>query len=143
MIIPSLALLSGIGAASLIEMEKTSLAGKLFNIVVITVILFFSTVFSFYKVKDYYSISQQLLSVAKVIRTVTPEEAIVATDRDGDTTLLYLSDRKGFPALTHDPATLKQKGIQYIITTNKEKGQQLQQQFKAIFENEEVFLFRL
>jgi len=41
------------------------------------------------------------------------------TDRSGDTTLLYLSDRKGAPAVYKSIEELTELGYRYLVTSNE------------------------
>ena len=141
-ILPTVAIACGVGIGFLYE-EKKSFTHSLLTSAAVLVVLIFSFLFSYYKVKDYYWTDPDLLNVAKTLNTVTESGSKIVTDRDGDTTLLYLADRKGYAAVTEDLGGLKNKGMQYFITLHKEVADKVRKQYKVIFENDKMFVFKL
>ena len=142
MILPPLAIFVGLGSAFILQQKKLFHNVYLSTIAVV-VILGFSAAMSFYQVKGFYHVSDDLVSIAKVIRTITPPDAHIVTDRDGDTTLLYLADRKGYPAVTEDLAGLKTKGMQYLVTAKADVADKVKLEYEMIFANDQVFIFKL
>ncbi|OGK20330.1 hypothetical protein A3C23_02880 [Candidatus Roizmanbacteria bacterium RIFCSPHIGHO2_02_FULL_37_13b] len=142
LILPSLAMLIGIGFGNIFH-EKRLFSNQIFNISTVIVILGFSFAFSYYKVKDYYSTDPNLIKIAKIVNTVTASNVKIVTDRDGDTTLLYLADRKGVAAVYEDLSIFKNNGFKYFVTLHKEIADEVKKQYKTIFENDQVFIFKL
>ncbi|HLL61068.1 MAG TPA: glycosyltransferase family 39 protein, partial [Candidatus Nitrosocosmicus sp.] len=105
MILPSLAIFCGIGINFIFNKQKL-FSSILLNIVTVVFILISSFYFSYFKVKDYYAYNYDLVNIAKIINTLTSQEDHIITDTNGDTTLLYLSDRKGYPAITDELSIL-------------------------------------
>jgi len=140
---PAIALAIGLGVGLIIESTKTFLH-PVFTVPIIIAIFSASFLFSWYQVKGYYVIPQDLLLMAKIIQTFTkPTDKIVA-DRMGDTTLLYLSDRKGAPLLYRQPEEMKKMGYQYILTDKREIIDKLVLlKFEKLFENNQFALFAL
>jgi hypothetical protein len=103
----------------------------------------FSFFFSYYQVKDFYFYNFDQVNVAKIIKTLTEPNAKIVTDTTGDTTLMYLSDRRGYPATTADLDILKRNGMQYFITMKKEAADRLRSKYKLIFDSEKVYIFKL
>ncbi|MFZ2026107.1 MAG: hypothetical protein WAV30_02355, partial [Microgenomates group bacterium] len=61
-----------------------------------------------------------------------------------DTTLLYLSDRKGAPLLYRSIEEIQQMGYSYILTDKKEIVEQLvEKNYTKLFENSQFALFKL
>ena len=83
--------------------------------------------------------------MSKIIKDLTRKEDKIVTDTIGDTTLLYLSERRGSPAVYADLGVLKNKGYSYFVTLNKELTQQILKEtnFSLIFENDKFSIFRL
>ncbi len=139
---PGIAVAVGMGAQTLI----TSIA--FLNSFVSTVAVFIlfgaSFFFSYFQVKDYYHVPQDLLQMANIIKTFSqPSDKIVA-DRMGDTTLLYLSDRKGSPLLYREPEEFKSMGYSYVLADKKEIIEKLKTApYKVLFENSQFALFAL
>jgi len=140
-IFPGVALAVGLGAAALIE---SSSFAKFITVPAVVMLFIGSFFFSYFQVKDYYNIPQDLLLMANIIKTFTlPSDKIVA-DRMGDTTLLYLADRRGMPLLYREPDQLKADGYRFILTDKQEIIQKLKDQAtKVLFENAQFALFAL
>ncbi|OGK56953.1 hypothetical protein A3J15_03300 [Candidatus Roizmanbacteria bacterium RIFCSPLOWO2_02_FULL_38_10] len=141
-ILPALAIMTGVGFGAIIT-EKRIFSNRILIIITMIIIFGFSFAFSYYKVKDYYSTDPNLIKIAKIINTVTPPNAKIVTDRDGDTTLLYLADRKGVAAVYEDLSIFKNKGFKYFVTLHEEIATEVKKQYKTIFENDQVFIFKL
>lgn len=143
LILPALAAFVGIGIQ-----ETLNYAGNEFNrwiaYFIILLTLVFSLFFSYYHVRDYYNYSTDLVQEADIIQALTKPTDWVVTDTTGDTTLLYLADRKGAPALYKDEITLKQLGYSYLVIFNKDYSNQLKEKgLTTVFENDKLTLFRL
>ncbi len=143
-LLPGLALMVGLGTAYVLQNTK------IFIHPVITWSLVFalyglSLFFSFYRVQDYYHTPDDLPPIANVIKTITSPKDKIVTDRLGDTTLLYLADRKGAPAIYKDWATLKSLGYSYIVTMNRELIDKTKAEgsYRAVFENDKFAMFKL
>ncbi|MBP9691045.1 glycosyltransferase family 39 protein [Candidatus Woesebacteria bacterium] len=133
---PMISLLSGVGIAHMFEFTKKQLHhALLYPTVVLLVVL--AWLFSYYKVQDYYYYPQDLPRIAELIKIFTSPEDHIVTDRSGDTTLLYLADRKGAPAIYKDLSELKALGYKYVVTANKELSDKYKEQgFAVVVENE-------
>ncbi len=143
MILPAIAIFIGIGVSFFFKGGDLFL-GRPLNFVVICALLAFSVGMSYEKVKDYYHVSEDLVQIGNIIQTITPPGSLLVTDRDGDTTLLYLSDRKGFPATTEPLAKLKSEhGAEYFVTAKTEVAEEVKKEFKLIFQGDNVFIFKL
>lgn len=145
LILPPLAIFSGIGASTILSNRKIFIH-PLLSSFLIGILLTFSFFFSYYyKVKDFYTYPKDLNFMAKIIQTFTsPNDKIVA-DRMGDTTLLYLSDRKGSPQLSGTAAQLKESGYKYVLTDQKKSIEQLsnEKSVSVIFQNNQFALLKL
>jgi hypothetical protein len=142
LILPVLAIFTGVGINFFLT-EKRIFFNLLLNILFIIVLLGFSWFFSFYQVRDFYSYSQDLVNIAKIVKTLIPAEAKIVTDTTGDTTLLYLSERRGYPAPTTDFETLKKQGMEYFVTMNGKVADDLKEKFQLIFDSDKVYIFKL
>lgn len=144
-IFPALTLFTGVGVSLVYHNRRIY-----FHPILTGALILFMFVLSFYmsyyyKVKDFYTYPEDLTLMARIIDTFTrPEDRIVA-DRMGDTTLLYLSDRKGSPMYYGDAETLVRDGYSYVLTDRKEIITELKSNDKhrILFENDQFTLFRL
>ncbi|MBP9797550.1 glycosyltransferase family 39 protein [Candidatus Woesebacteria bacterium] len=145
LILPALAVFAGIGIAMIYENKKTFTHPFLVSIIVVG-LLGFSWLMSYETVKGYYGYSEQLIQTAKIIDTITPKDALVITESVGDTTLLYNARRRGMPSTADTLPKLKERGMQYFVTTSDEtiaKTQKENPEYEIIFKNDGVSIFKL
>jgi hypothetical protein len=144
-ILPPLAMFAGIGAALFLRDRKNFLHPVIvYPLVVLLTAL--SVMFSYYyKVKDFYTYPEDLNQMAKILNTFTKPGDKIITDRLGDTTLLYLADRRGAPMLYKTIEQLKTDGYTYYMTDKKEIITDLKskKQYQVLFENSQFVLFKL
>ncbi|OGK38103.1 hypothetical protein A3F60_00475 [Candidatus Roizmanbacteria bacterium RIFCSPHIGHO2_12_FULL_39_8] len=143
LILPTLAIFVGLGAGFLYSLKKY-LVFPLLTFAITGGLFVLSFYFSYFRVKDYYNYPSDITQIAKIINSLSLNSDKIVTDTTGDTTLLYLANRKGAPALYKDPKTLGQLGYAYMIIFNKDYIVQLKQEnFKSIFENDKFTMFKL
>lgn len=143
-ILPAIALSIGLGVETLLK-KNNIFFSNFINIPIIILIFTLSFFFSYYKVKDFYYYPPELPQIASIINELTSPEDKIITDRSGDTTLLFLADRKGAPSIYKDPEELKKIGYRYLTTTNKDTIEKLkiEKKYQIIFENNYFALFKL
>jgi hypothetical protein len=142
LILPVLATMVGLGVGFIFG-HKKEFINPIFISILVFFIFGFSFYFSYFKVVDYYSYSQELVQEANIINSLTDPKDLIVTDRTGDTTLLYLSDRRGAPSIFKDPIDLKKLGYKYLITSSEGEINIMKPDFKIVFENEKFTLFKL
>lgn len=141
-ILPAVALITGLGIAQVLD-SKSSF-NKVLAYPVIIGVIGLSFVFSYYRVKDYYNYSQDLVQIAKLIDTFTNENDLIVTDTTGDTTLLYLADRKGAPATYKNIPELKKTGYSYFVTNKKDVSEDLKKQgYTILVDNDKISIIKL
>lgn len=141
MIIPAMTLLVGAGAGLIMRQKKWSF--YVVRLGTVFLLLTISFLFSFYQIKGNYVQSDDVLLSADVIRSLTGKDDIIVTDTMGDTTLLYLSDRRGFPAPYKEFPLLKAQGAKYFMTLNTDYRRSLKDKYELVFDNDHVLLFAL
>jgi 4-amino-4-deoxy-L-arabinose transferase-like glycosyltransferase len=142
MILPPLAIFIGLGMNFIVNNIKNFLNPVIIYLVIF-IIFGLSFLFSYYKVREYYTYPMDLIQIAKITQTLTKETDKIVTDRTGDTTLLYLMNRKGAPAVYMDPEELKKLGYNYLLTQNMEYLKNLKESYQVIFENNSFGLLKL
>jgi len=144
LILPALAIFAGIGIETLVNQQKLFI-NYFFSGILIIGILALSWFFSYYTVRNYYSYSQDLISIAKIVKSLTLPDDKIVTDTIGDTTLLYLADRKGYPAPIQEFPILKEKGMKYFVTMQSDvkTSMKKEKKYHLIFENEKFAIFEL
>ena len=142
LILPVFAVTIGPGVSFIFDHRK-----EFINLIFVSILVFFifgfSFYFSYFKVADYFLYSQELVQEANIINSLTGSEDKVVTDRTGDTTLLYLSDRRGAPSIFREPIELKKLGYKYLITSSTDEIRIMKPDFEIVFENEKFTLFKL
>lgn len=142
LILPALAIFAGIGIDHIFKNKKVF--SPVASYIGIPIILGLSWFFSFYNVRNYYNYSTELVQTANIVSSLTAPEDLVVTDTTGDTTLLYLSGRRGAPAVYKDPVELKEKGYKFVTTNNSGMVEQLTENgFELVFQNEKFAIFKL
>jgi 4-amino-4-deoxy-L-arabinose transferase-like glycosyltransferase len=145
-IFPVLAIFAGIGIGFFFKERKNAFINPLFMYPLIMFIMVLGWSFSYYyKIKGNYNYPQDLNQMAKIIDTFTRPTDKVITDRMGDTTLLYLADRKGAPMLYHTLEQLKGQGYSYYMTDQKGIISTLKEEkkYQLLFENNQFAFFKL
>lgn len=136
-LLPAFALFIGAGASWIIQNGQLFIH-PLITYATIIVTFAFAFSFSYYRVKDFYGYPQDLVQIANVIKTLTKPTDKIVTDRLGDTTLLYLADRRGSPAIHKNLTELKNDGYKYLVTQSKDKMKELKEQgYVFLFENDQ------
>ena len=144
LIFPALAGLVGVGV-SLFSTQNKIFISQVVSFVLIVALFVFSFVMSFYLVKGYYGVSQEQVNEGRVIRDLTPPGSKIVTDTNGDTTLLYLSEREGAPSVFKSIEELKKSGYKYFITGNYDviKAKKKEGVYPVVFENNQFAIFAL
>jgi hypothetical protein len=144
LILPAVALAIGCGVSFLIKNVKTTIHPAILYAVLVT-IMASSFFFSYYKVRDYYNYPSELPQIAKIVQTLTDSHDKIITDRLGDTTFLYLIDRKGSASIYKDLEEMKKNGYKYLVTMNQDtiKNVKSKYAYRVVFENSTFTLFEL
>ncbi len=145
LILPTVALFAGLGAAQLVK----SAHDWKFQVIAYGIIacsLVASWFISWDKVYHYYYSLSDIPQFAKIVQTFTKPTDRIVVDTGGDTTALYAFDRKGSPGIYGGVAEMKEKGYGYLFTYNHTTADSLQKEdptIKRIFENDRFVLFKL
>lgn len=144
LIFPALAIFVGLGISFILNLPRNFLSPFIIYPAILGIMLF-SMVVSYEKVKDYYSYSSDLVNMARIIDTLTKPDDKLVTDTTGDTTLLYLTDRRGAPAVFKGLPELRDKGYNYFVTMNGQVIEAVKKEtkFQVVFENDKFALFKL
>ena len=144
LILPSLAIFVALGTNFIYKNYKLFIFPPI-TAAIILLIFLFSFLVSYSKVKNYYNYSNDLVSIANVIKDFSSKDDKIVTDTEGDTTLLYLADRRGAPVVFKDLNKLKKDGYAYFITSKQDFSSSLKSkgEFILMFENEKFAIFKL
>ena len=141
LIMPSVAIFYGLGAAYLLSRVRSKLLGRI-TLVVLTGIAFY---FSWNQVKDYFNINNwAIVRTGQVVDRLTPKDALMIAPYDGDTSFLYQTKRKGWPAFEHSTEDLMKLGADYLVIVNpKPQDFDLDKKFKLVSKTNEYILVNL
>lgn len=143
-ILPAIAIMIGLGTAFIVQNRKLFI-NQYVTYIVLFFVFSFSIGMSYYKVRDFYYYPPEFPNIGKVMSYLTKPEDKIVTDRSGDTTLLYVIDRRGSPALYKDLEAFKSDGYKYFLSTNEDKTKEVKEsnQYKLIFESDKFAIFEL
>lgn len=144
LVMPTVAIVFGLGASVLYTNEKRLFGIPLGKLLVILGIM--SMLYTGWgAVKDYFNINNRaIITAGEAVDNLTPKDALIVAPYDGDTTLLYHTKRKGWPAFQADLPDLIALGADYLLLLNpKEEHQEIGKQYKIVAETNEYLLFDL
>ncbi len=146
LILPAIAIAVGRGVAFVKE-NKQLFVNQFIMWTICGVTTLAALLFSWYRVQEFYRVPNDLVQIARVITSLTNKNDLIVTDRLGDTTLLYLSDRRGAPSKYKPLEELKNLGYSYYVTQNREEIAILKEQDyykdRVVFENTRGDVFAL
>lgn len=144
LVLPVIALFVGMGVSFIIK-NSTLFVSPFIITSIIGIIFIISLAFSYDRVKGYYDYSPDLPYIAKIISTLTKPTDKIITQRTGDTTLLYLANRRGSPVLFKSLEEMKTDGYTYLVASEPDLIKDLKQNniYPIIFENGQFTLFKL
>lgn len=120
-IIPTVAIFLAIGTNFLLNPPKQFFS-KLISLPLLFISLIFMFSFSWFQVRDYYNIQDNSIVLAgQAVDRLTPKDAKIIAPYDGDTTLLYLSNRKGWPVWEKPLPDMIKLGADYLIFVHTKK----------------------
>lgn len=144
LIIPTVALFVARGVFMMYQF-----AGKLNKIVAtlsFAFLLFLTLSLSWYYVRDYFNINNiAIVEAGEKADQILPKDAKVIAPYDGDTTLLYYINRKGWPSFEHSAQDLQKMGATDMVFVNPDSQtiQNLSQQYKVIASSSAYIILKL
>ena len=117
-IMPAVALFTGIGSAWLVQ-QLTRFMNKKIAYGVVGAIVVLGFYFSWQQVKDYFNINNPSIVVAgEAVDRLIPKNAKIIAPLDGDSSFLYQTNRQGWASFEHDLPTLIKMGADYLVLAN-------------------------
>ncbi len=119
LIIPTISMICGVGAAHLYEKFSKNQFLK-FQVLVLAVL---TILIGWLQVKDYFNINDWgMVNAAAEANKVLPKDAIVIAPGDGSTTFLNLIGRPGWPIFESPIEKLIDRGANYLVIANPTKS---------------------
>ena len=133
LIIPSLSILCGLGYFYIYEIIFKNYFLKIFSIFFIFTL---STFLSYQKVIEYYKINE-----------ITPKDSIIIAPYNGDTALLYHTNRPGFPIQVYDFDSIKSqfpnKPIYFVSLNYNDYTNKIIKQFPTIYRDSQFIILEI
>ncbi len=144
LILPTLCLLSGVGGDFLLNLGK-NLANKYLTPIILIGIIVFSCMFSWFFVRDYYDINDAIIAGGNAVDRLTPKDALVIANYEGDTSFLYQTRRKGWASYQNDLSVMvKDLGAQYLVIANpKPNDDYFRKNYAVLEETQQYIIFDL
>jgi len=116
---PALAIFLGLGANFLFNFPF-KLLGERIKVKALTLgLVGFTLAFSWYFVKDYYSINRpEIVEAGDKVNEILPLEAKVIAPYAGDTAFLYQTKRRGWPIITRSLEETIKKGATHYVAVD-------------------------
>ncbi len=142
LIIPSIAIFLGLGASNWLSFK---IVNKYLLLVVLIILTSASFLVSGQYVKDYFNINEiSIVHAGQAVDRLTPKNAKVIANYNGDTSFLYQTKRKGWASFEKSVPELMQMGATYLILINPTaKDLEIGKTYKIIEANKEYVIFDL
>lgn len=143
LIAPSLVFFMALGADFLLE-QGGKLFPKIVGYSVILVCSVFSLMFGWYFVRDYFNINNPSIVVAgKAANRILPKDAKVLAPYQGDTALLYQTERKGWPIWTLSMSEMVNNfgATNLVIANPTPEDLELKNDYKTLEETAQYIIF--
>lgn len=141
--IPSVAIVMAFGSYLLYTWKVKSFhLGKVLLILIVAA----SFYLSWNIVKEYFNINNRsILAAGEAIQRLTPEDALIVANYNGDSALLYQFKRKGWASQQEEMSVLIQKGADYFVLINPSKADisKWQEQYKLVKATDQYAIFDL
>jgi hypothetical protein len=143
-VIPSIAIFLGIGSAFLINPVK-EFVDKRITISLLVISLLFMFAFSWFAVRADYDIDNPALIVAgAAVDQLTPINAKVIADYNGDTTFLYQTKRSGWASFEKSLPQMITMGADYLALLNPTPADiNLGKTYKIVAQTSQYIIFNL
>jgi hypothetical protein len=143
-IIPSLAIFLAIGSAFLINPTK-EIVSRYKTIPILTVAVCFMFAFSWFVVRDFYDIDNpSIIAAGAAVDRLTPKNAKVIANYNGDTTFLYQTKRSGWASFEKSLPQMIKMGADYLALVNPTAADiNLGTQYKIIAQTQQYIIFNL
>lgn len=117
LIIPTLSILAGLGSASLLQKAQGYRQYVNYCVFIVCIVFIFS--FGWYFVRDYFNINNPSIIVAgQAVDKLTPKNAKVIANYNGDTSFLYQTKRNGWASFEKSLPEMIKMGAGYLVLAN-------------------------
>lgn len=142
LIMPSIAIFFAIGSYYLYSLTFKKLPlGKIILVLCLTSLFYFG----WRQVKDYFNINNRSIVVAgEAVDRLTPKDARVIANYNGDTSFLYQTNRKGWASFQNPLPEMIKKGADYLVLVNPtEQDMEFEKTYKVVEKTPQYVIFDL
>ncbi len=143
LIIPSISIILSLGTIFIFErLEKIY---KYLGVGVVAVLMFLGFYFAWQQIKDYFNINNpSIIAAGAAVDKLTPKNAKVIANYNGDTSFLYQTKRNGWASFEKGLPEMIQMGASYLILVNPTQVDLgLGQTYKIIAKTNQYVIFDL
>lgn len=143
LIIPTISILLGLGGSVLLSPLKEN--NKIMYYSVFLVCTLFALIFGWYFVRDYFNINNpSIIEAGKAVDKLTPKNAKIIANYNGDTSFLYQTKRKGWASFEKPLPQMIEMGADYLVLANPtEVDLNLGKTYKIVAETKQYVIFDL
>lgn len=141
-VMPSVAMILAIGSYFLYQWSFRKLPlGRISLIVLLVCGLYYSVL----QVRDFFNINNRSILVAgEAVDRLTPKDAKIIANYNGDSSFLYQTKRKGWASFQDPLPIMVEKGASYLVLINPTKEDHVfAKDYKIVSETKEYILFDL
>lgn len=144
LIIPTLVIFAALGAKLLLDPPK-ELINKYISIPLLGLIVIFIFAFGWYDVRDYFNINRSSILVAgEAVDRLTPKDALIIANYEGDTTFLYQTNRKGWASYTAQLPEMIKMGADFLVIADpKPTDLEFGNTYKILDQSNQYIIFDL
>lgn len=142
-ILPTLAILTGVGFAQLVHQGRSLLA-KLYRLSLATAILALACALSWYEIRGFFWVNNRaMVAAGQRLDSLAPAEAIVIAPYQGDTAFLYQTNRRGYPIGGDIDRKIAAGATYYVTTTRDQEFQELKSKYTLVEETDQFAIIKL
>lgn len=141
LIIPAISIFLALGSEFILNIPKQFFSFRT-SILTLLVCIIFMIAFSWYEVRDFYNVNMGIVIAGEAVDKYTPKNVKIIAPTEGDTTLLYYADRRGWASFSKPIDGLKRDGATYMIVFNP-GAQGFKRDYKVIYETKDFVIFNI
>ncbi len=135
LIMPTVALFFGLGAAYLIKVKRI-------GILVVVVSIISMLYFSWMQVRDYFNINNPaIITAGAAVDRITAKDALIIANYNGDTSFLYQTKRKGWASYQKPIDEMRDSlGADYLVLANPTQADEVYGSLYKLVEKRDTYV---
>ncbi len=112
---------------------------------VLTVSVVMGLLISAFQVKEFYKINRpEIIEAGKAVDRLTPKDAVVIANYNGDTAFLYQTNRRGWPVVELPIDELIQEGAQFYVSVDyNDQTNEFMKKFETVYRTDDFVILNL